>query len=140
MRTYSLIKNNISFERYLSLVYNLKHRQAVTRLRLSAHKLPIEFLRYCNIPRENRICCLCDSDKIGNEYHCMMECTNPKFKFIREDFLKNIVTVNSLFDNFTKNTLFKYILSVNDESIVKQSAKFCYDIISVFDDCIDFIL
>jgi hypothetical protein len=42
LQVFKLVKPSIEFERYLSHVKIVKHRQAVTRFRISAHKLPIE--------------------------------------------------------------------------------------------------
>ena len=36
------VKVNLNFEYYLSQMQNVKRRQAVTKLRISAHKLPVE--------------------------------------------------------------------------------------------------
>ncbi len=41
MRNYRKYKTNIQMEFYLTNVKNIKHRQAVTGLRLSSHKLEI---------------------------------------------------------------------------------------------------
>ena len=50
------IKVNFNFEYYLSQVQNVKHRQAVTKLRNSAHNLPVETGRYKNDSYNDRIC------------------------------------------------------------------------------------
>ena len=39
-------------------------------------KLPIETGRWFNIPRENRICKLCNSKDIGDEFHYLQKCTD----------------------------------------------------------------
>ena len=46
LKIYKNLKMNISFENYLLGVQNFKHRPAVTRLRVSAHRLPVETGRY----------------------------------------------------------------------------------------------
>ena len=45
----------------------------MTRFRLSAHNLPIETLRYLNIPRSIRFCPFCCS-AVGDEKHYFMDC------------------------------------------------------------------
>ena len=52
---------NYVFENYLSEIKNLNHRVAVTKLRTSTHKFPIETGRYKNIPRTQRKCTICDT-------------------------------------------------------------------------------
>jgi hypothetical protein len=39
-------KKNFEFEKYTFEISNVKHRQAVTKLRISAQKLPVETDRY----------------------------------------------------------------------------------------------
>ena len=46
LRLFKNIKVNFNFAYYLSQVQNVKHRQAVTKLRISAHNLPVETGRY----------------------------------------------------------------------------------------------
>ena len=54
MRVYASIKKNFGFKEYLHQISNVKHRQAITKLRISAHKLPVESDRYNNIPYDKR--------------------------------------------------------------------------------------
>ena len=43
---------------------NIKHRQAITKLRISAHRLPVETGRYCNVPYDERICQHCNLNEV----------------------------------------------------------------------------
>ena len=43
-------------EKYLFEITNFKHRQVVTKLRISAHKLTVETGRYNNTPYNDRLC------------------------------------------------------------------------------------
>ena len=74
---------NFNFENYLSQVQNGKHRQAVTKLIISAHKLPVETGRYKNIHYNDRICKHCDLNEIGNKHHYLMSCRNTMFRIVR---------------------------------------------------------
>ena len=69
MQVFKSVKPSIEFESYLSQVKIVKHRQAVTRFRISAQKLPIETGWYANIEHNLRLCSVCDSNEIGDEYH-----------------------------------------------------------------------
>ena len=44
------------------------------RFRLNNHKLPIEYGRWNNIPREFRICNLCNTADLGDEFHYLLKC------------------------------------------------------------------
>ena len=46
LRLFRKVKVNLNFEYYLSQMQNVKRRQAVTKLRISAHKLPVETRMY----------------------------------------------------------------------------------------------
>ena len=56
LRTFKKFKTNLNFEEYLNEISNIKHRQAVTKLRISSHRLPVESVRYNNIPFNERTC------------------------------------------------------------------------------------
>jgi hypothetical protein len=61
-------------EKYLSLIQNPTIRTTFSQYRISNHKLQIERGRYENIPREERICKLCDSGEVENEFHFAVTC------------------------------------------------------------------
>jgi hypothetical protein len=42
LRTFKRLKIIFEFEKYISEIGNIKHRQANTKLRISAHRLPVE--------------------------------------------------------------------------------------------------
>jgi len=60
-------KSSLSFEQYLT-VLPYKLSGILTKFRCS-HSLPIEKGCYTNIPREQRLCTLCDTHRLGDEYH-----------------------------------------------------------------------
>ena len=77
MRTYRLFKaiDNYKCEDYLHQVTNTRHRIALTKLRLSNHKLAIETGRYSR-PRQKpaeSICPICKIE-MEDEYHFLNIC------------------------------------------------------------------
>ena len=68
MRTYCTFKTQIMLENYLLNVKNLKTRIAVSKFRLSDHRLEIETGRYHRL--KNRLCSVCN--EVENEMHCLM--------------------------------------------------------------------
>ena len=68
---YRIFKRELSFEKYLDYL-PYKFRIAVTRFRLSNHRLAIEVGRHLNVNREERKCFACEI--IGDEYHALFEC------------------------------------------------------------------
>ena len=61
-------KSSLSFEQYLT-VLPYKLSGILTQFRCRSHSLPIEKGCYTNIPREQRLCTLCDTHRLGDEYH-----------------------------------------------------------------------
>ena len=145
-RSFKKFKTNLNFEEYLNDISNIKHRQAVTKLRISSHRLPVESGRYNNIPFDKRTCKLCNLNEVGNEQH-LMQCSNTLAKEIRYSFIQKLHQINSSFSLFNDQNLFFnsifiiyryylldiFIVSMKDKSITKLVAKFCYDILAGFD-------
>ena len=119
---YRLIKTEFKFEKYLDeLPFN--KRIILTQFRLSNHKLPIETGRWSNINKENRLCVLCTSQTLGDEYHYIFECETfieERRSFIKKYYRKNpnVIKINQLFNSTNKNTLTKlytFIKTINDK-------------------------
>ena len=58
------------------------------KLRIGSHKLRIETGRYDNIPRDERLCNLCNCNRIEDETHFLLDC--PSFSSIRNMFLSKL--------------------------------------------------
>ena len=58
------------------------------KLRISSHKLRIETGRYDNIPRDERLCSLCNCNKIEDETHFSLDF--PSISSIREMFFSKL--------------------------------------------------
>ena len=90
MKTLALLKSTPGKEQYLSDITNSKHRSALTRLRLSAHRLEIETGRY-TVPKtqaENRYCAHCQFEgnkAVEDEIHFLIKC--PMLNKLREELL-----------------------------------------------------
>ena len=82
---YKMYKNTYGLEKYLKL--DKESRLYITKLRTNNNKLPIVLGRYNNIPRENRICQLCQSGEVGDEYHLILKCSNTMLQAYRELYL-----------------------------------------------------
>ena len=124
LKTYSLIKRNYGFENYLDVVKQCKYRNAITRLRVSAHALEIEAGRHSNppIPRNERVCKTCRV--LDDEKHFLMECSLNQLER-RNLFLK----YNELYRDFNlmpTNEKFKLLFSVKDSSLLTYLGKFIY--------------
>ena len=120
---YRIFKTNHNFENYLS-VLPTDLRISYSKFRCINHKLPIERGRFCGIARDDRICSLCNSANLGDEYHYLFECDFLKAertKFIPQEIYKkhNIQKYFELFNSTDYNTIIKI-------------AKFCKIILALF--------
>ena len=81
LRTYSLFKKEIGFEKYLIRMKNVPKRTQITKFRLSNHRLMIEIKRHDKTPKEKRFCPFC-INKVEDECHFLLEC--PQYTHLRE--------------------------------------------------------
>ena len=75
LRTYRLFKSRFQLEGYLSQVKVAMYRTALTKLKVSCHRVQIELGRYHkphSIPPEQRLCKLCNC--IEDELHFLCVC------------------------------------------------------------------
>ena len=73
--TYKYLKKDFVYENYLDCVKLSAHQKALTKFRISNHKLHIETGRYKRpiTPRQERICELC-GDGVEDESHFLLTC------------------------------------------------------------------
>lgn len=81
------IKRTYDMERYLNLK-NFEIRRAISRLRLSSHKLAIVTGKWYKIEKENRHCKLCHLGSIEDEFHFLLNCDS--FSELRKSTLQEI--------------------------------------------------
>ena len=113
---YKMYKNNIDFERYLDVLDIRKFRYLYVNFRLGCHELEIEKGRYRNVPRLNRICVLCSSNSVEDEYHFLLCC--EKYADIRSQFIPRKYR-----ENPTRHK-FNMLMSSKNEITIKAIATY----------------
>ena len=88
---YCLFKKKFCFEEYLTYLPSIL-RQRVLKFRLSNHRLPIQQRRTLGIPRDERICTVCDSGEVGDEFHYLLNCSNENVKRNRIKYVDKYYT------------------------------------------------
>ena len=78
-----------NLESYLKIT-NIKYRSAITRLRISSHKLEIEIGRWNKTPRGQRICKNCIMNEVEDENHFLFEC--QMYKTERKELYNKIAS------------------------------------------------
>ena len=131
MKFYRQFKHQPKLSKYLSLVQYRPHRQALTRILISAHKLKIETSRYSQhkkLHTNNRICDFCEQslNLIDDEMHFIFDCThNQQERTLTFNFM-GIFNTTSL-GNEEKIEILRNILeNEKQENEMKQFAKFIY--------------
>ena len=121
--SYNLYKPIFGFEHYLDCL-PFCYRIAMTQLRTSNHKLPIEKGRYRHLAREERNCTLCNSEKIGDEFHLLLEC--PMLNTIRAKYIPKYYTSRP---NFYK---YSQLLSSQNKNKLLKLSKFIKEGLAFF--------
>ena len=126
MKTLNLLKKLPGREPYLKEVTNSKHRSALTKLRLSAHRLEIETGRYTR-PKttvENRTCAYCKHlghTEVEDEIHFLVRC--PMYEEIRENLLPRQILQNNSNDE-------QKFVDIMIDGEIKSTAKFIFQAFS----------
>ena len=121
---YCNYKTNFKFENYLRNIRDETLRKTLTRFRLASHKLAIETGRVQNIDRQDRLCRLCNINRIESEYHFLCVC--PKYCELRSKYL-NI--------HWFTIAKFNRIMSSKKRKIQLNTAKFikrAFDLRNIF--------
>ena len=125
------LKTKHEMSEYLLSRINPAHRAAISKFRLSAHKLPIETERYTQVPRADRICPLgCHS--IGNERHYLLNCVHPSMQRVYSPIINQIKTLLPGSENLVTSEIFETILNTNEYSILKLTGKLCHKVLEAF--------
>ena len=113
---YSLIKKNFGLEKYLKYIQNPFERREITKLRISAHKFPVETGRYTNTEHDLRICPLCTCG-VGDEMHYFTVCSHKNISKLRELFINKLININKAYVHLSIENCFIYIMCLHDKSV-----------------------
>ena len=105
-------------EKYLAVLDVKKIRYFFVNFRVGSHDLEIERGRYSNIPRQNRICTLCNSSSLEDEFHFLLNC-----EFYSE--LRMLHIPRKYFSPPTINK-FNVLMSCKNETTIKSVAVFLF--------------
>ena len=108
LRIFKKVKKRFEPEIYLFEITNFKHRQAVTKLRISVHKLTVDTGRYNNSTYNDRLCTFSDLNELGDGHHFLMSCRNIKLLSLRSKFFEDLYKINSSFKLFSSEELDVY--------------------------------
>ena len=126
---YYTIKKTFGPSAYLDLTRKNASRKALVKLRISSHKLLIETGRYDNIPRNERVCNVCNRKTIEDEIHFLLDC--PSYSSLRDMFFSKIEPSLPFTPLLVKETLLSHIMNSTDYFINTQLISFvssCFEL------------
>ena len=132
LRTYGLIKENIGREDYLNQIRNTKHRQMLTKLRLSNHKLMIEKGRHLKLEPNERICPVCQQG-VEDEIHFLVQCN--QYQNHRNPLLDICLKTRPQFEFYTDEH--KFVFMMTTPSLMGNVSKFVYTAMNERDTYLD---
>ena len=109
---------------YLLFLKNIQSRRAITKLRLSVSPLPLSYLRYKNVKISERVCKVCNSNQIGDEFHAVIQCKNPKIQEARNILWKKIGDICPDFTKLSSLSKITYLSSASDKTTTSFFAIF----------------
>ena len=125
------LKENLGMSPHLLKCSIPSFRSAITKIRTSAHKLPVETGRYQNVPRENRICPF-GCNVVGNEFHYMFECKHPIVEKTYAPIIKDINNLHPEFGSLSMEAKCKYLLNSDNAQTINLAGKLCYKVQGIF--------
>ncbi len=118
LRFYKHFKETMSQENYVSFNLTPNERSILAQLRMGILPLSIETGRFINQPLEQRLCKLCNEEKIEDEWHFIFECSCYNDK--RIDFFSEITNIRPDFIYLDESSQMKFLF----ENVHRKFAKF----------------
>ena len=127
LRTYTVFKEKLCLETYIQCIPIKKYQQAISRFRVSSHRLGIELGRHQKpyLPVEKRLCHFCSSGNVDDEYHFLIHCG---FHAVGRKILYSTACQNIInFEELSDQDKFKEILISRNEKVIFSLGKFIYE-------------
>ena len=106
-----IFKNEFILEPYIKILPK-SCAVSLIRFRTTNNNVPLNKLRYLNIPKDDRICTKCCMTELGNEYHYLFVC--PYFEDTRRNclplsfyYIPNLINYKNLMNSKSKEVLLK---------------------------------
>jgi len=132
LRFYKNIKRNFNLEPYIIHPINSKYQRAMTKLRLSNHKLPIETGRHQQKQIEDRICTICNLKEVGDELHILGHCANKNLQIARDTFLSEVLVICPQLNHLNNDNIWIYLMNNRDVSIMRHVCKYVYECLELY--------
>ena len=127
LRTYIGFKNNFCQEKYIERLNIRKYQRAISRFRVSSHRLGIETGRHQkpSLQPDKRLCQYCKSGKVDDELHFLVHC--DFHSKTRKLFFSQLCEIITDFHRLNDVDKFREILMSTNEDVIVSLGKFIYD-------------
>ena len=125
------LKNELNVSPHLLVSKVPVFKAAITQVRTSAHKFPIETGRYSQTPRLERTCPF-GCHTLGDECHYLFDCKHPLIERARIPILNDISCLKPEVSQMDPLDKCKFLLTSEDPQTVHLIGKLCYDIQKIF--------
>ena len=116
LRYYNLFKPDLSQEEYLNLNIPKYQRSLFAQFRGRVLSLQVEIGRFRKIPLEERLCNLCDTGQVEDEFHFLCICTN--YSDLREVLYIKAARVFPAFSELDELEKFVYLLNNLQRNVI----------------------
>ena len=120
---YRIFKEDFTLEKYFNILPD-DLSKAFCHFRILNHRMPIEWGRFLGTSRDDRICELCFHNKIGDEYHYLLECSY--FSDARRVYLPRNLLARPNTDTFRR------LMCSSDTQELFKIAKYCKIVLKTF--------
>ena len=130
---YKTFKDEYSTSDHLYQLRHYDERQHFVKFKISNQKIMIEQGR-CQIdhlPREHRLCPLCNSNQVEDEIHFFFRCN--KYSVQRQAFINQINRIISDFDKKSSPESIKLIMNLKEHHVNKLVMKFIFSCMKIRD-------
>ena len=123
--TYKMIKHDYRVEPHILYVRNKRYQRALTRLRVSSHKLNIEAGRHVRpyIPSQQKVCLHCTTGELDDEFHFLLIChfhSEGRYSMLQE--IGNYLALQPRMDK----DMFIRIMTSKNQSVLNALGKCIY--------------
>ncbi len=100
-------------------------RSATTKMRCGVAPICLKTGRYKGLTEQERIYPMCDMDEIESEINVMIFC--PLYNDIRATFYEPALLIDTGFNTYSH--MDKFLFLMDNEGIIRNSAKACHSIL-----------
>ena len=122
---YRIFKEDFTLEKYFNILPD-DFSKAFCHFLILNHRMPIELGRFLGTSRNDRICELCFHNKIGDEYHYLIECSY--FSDARRVYLPRNLLARPNIDTFRR------LMCSSDTQELFKIAKYCKIVLKTFQE------